>query len=248
MLFTGISTFAQSVEPIKGDVNGDGQVDVADIANIIDIMAKGEAGYFYFGTVRPTAQNYNQLPGVIGSYTSIAEASGATATVAAGETLYMMCPASWVEGKSVEMEDEAGNSISFLEEKDVVTIPGYTIFRTQVFSDEKTVVLKDPSVTYYFSAGGTVPTVDNYTTVNSATTDLSKPIRWYNDTGHDAVVYVVAPSDKTVIMKDGSILVPFPCIEYPAISIPNHKVWVSADYYYQIDVIARGSYVQVELF
>jgi hypothetical protein len=41
MMFASISVFAQGVEPIKGDVNGDGRVDVADIANIIDIMAKG---------------------------------------------------------------------------------------------------------------------------------------------------------------------------------------------------------------
>lgn len=113
MMFASISVFAQGVEPIKGDVNGDGRVDVADIANIIDIMAKGEAGYFYFGNVRPTTENYTSLPGVIGSYTSIAEASGATATIAAGETLYMMCPASWMEGKSVELEDESVNPISF---------------------------------------------------------------------------------------------------------------------------------------
>ena len=113
MMFASISVFAQGVEPIKGDVNGDGRVDVADIANIIDIMAKGEAGYFYFSNVRPTTENYTSLPGVIGSYTSIAEASGATATIAAGETLYMMCPASWMEGKSVELEDESGNPSVF---------------------------------------------------------------------------------------------------------------------------------------
>ena len=142
MLLTVISAFAQSNAPLKGDVNGDGRVDVADIANIIDIMAKGEAGYFYFGTVRPTAENYTSLPGVVGSYTSIAEASGATATIAVGETLYMLCPASWMEGKTVEIEDEAGNPISFLEEKDVVTISGYVIYRTQVLNDEKNVVLK----------------------------------------------------------------------------------------------------------
>ena len=142
VLLTGISAFAQSVEPIKGDVNGDRRVDVADIANIIDIMAKGEAGYFYFGNVRPTTENYTSLPGVIGSYTSISEASGATATIAAGETLYMMCPASWMEGNSVELEGEDGNPVSFLEEKDVTTISGYVIYRTQVLNDEINVVLK----------------------------------------------------------------------------------------------------------
>ena len=42
MLLTGISAFAQSNAPLKGDVNEDGKVDVADIACIIDIMANGQ--------------------------------------------------------------------------------------------------------------------------------------------------------------------------------------------------------------
>ena len=155
MMLASISAFAQSIEHIKGDVNGDGRVNVADIASIIDIIAKGEAGYFYFGNVRPTAENYTSLPGVIGSYTSISEASGATATIAAGETLYMMCPASWMEGKSVELEDESGNPISFLEEKDAITISGYVIYRTQALNDEKTVVLKTKWPETYFSYFGT---------------------------------------------------------------------------------------------
>jgi len=46
------SAFAQSEnnEPLNGDVNGDGKVDVADINAVISIMKKGEAGYFYLGT------------------------------------------------------------------------------------------------------------------------------------------------------------------------------------------------------
>lgn len=169
MIFASISAFAQSIEHIKGDVNGDGRVNVADIASIIDIIAKGEAGYFYFGNVRPTAENYTSLPGVIGSYTSISEASGATATIAAGETLYMMCPASWMEGKSVELEDESGNPISFLEEKDAITISGYVIYRTQALNDEKTIVLKTQPVDngdYYFGVA-TEDQVQNQSYINS---------------------------------------------------------------------------------
>lgn len=52
--------FAQSnSEPMKGDVNGDGKVDVADIAAIIKIMKDGggTAGeikyYWYVGTIIP---------------------------------------------------------------------------------------------------------------------------------------------------------------------------------------------------
>ena len=56
------SAFAQSGnnEPLKGDVNDDGKVDVADINEIIKIMkdAGGTAGetvyYWYVGTIPPT--------------------------------------------------------------------------------------------------------------------------------------------------------------------------------------------------
>ena len=38
MLLVSICTFAQSGTPLKGDVNGDGVVDVADIVAILEIM------------------------------------------------------------------------------------------------------------------------------------------------------------------------------------------------------------------
>lgn len=50
---------AESETPIKGDVNGDGRVDVADIAAIIEIMKNNGGGdgknYFYAGTTKPTS-------------------------------------------------------------------------------------------------------------------------------------------------------------------------------------------------
>lgn len=204
MMFASISVFAQGVEPIKGDVNGDGRVDLADIASIIDIIAKGEAGYFYFGTARPTAENYTSLPGVIGSYTSISEASGATATIAAGETLYMMCPASWMEGKSVELEDESGNPISFLEEKDAITISGYVIYRTLALNDEKTVVLKTQPVDngdYYFGVA-TEDQIQNQSYINGLGYNIAgeKPATINFEEGYN--VLVVPESWGTPIVKD----------------------------------------------
>ena len=104
VLLGSVSVFAQSGNnaPLKGDVNEDGTVDVADITAIINIMKDGggtvsEGNYFYFGTTEPTAVNYKTLPGVVTSYTSIDEAIGATATVEAGETLYMLCPTAWMQ-------------------------------------------------------------------------------------------------------------------------------------------------------
>ena len=53
---------AQS-ETVKGDVNGDGVVDVADIAAVIKIMAENgdieKKYYWYVGNETPTINDYN---------------------------------------------------------------------------------------------------------------------------------------------------------------------------------------------
>ena len=64
-LLLSVSAFAQSGnnEPLKGDVNGDGKVDVADINAVIKIMkdgggTSGETTYYwYVGATQPTAVN-----------------------------------------------------------------------------------------------------------------------------------------------------------------------------------------------
>ena len=70
-MLLSVSAFAQSGnnEPLKGDVNGDGTVDVADIAAIIEIMKNGGGTgeqttyYFSVGTTAPTASNYTTANG-----------------------------------------------------------------------------------------------------------------------------------------------------------------------------------------
>ena len=158
MLLSCASAFAQSGNtPAKGDVNEDGTVDVADIVAVIDIMKNGggtaTVGYFYLGTTKPTALNYKTLPGAVTSYASFDDAVGATASVAAGQTLYLLCPAAWVEEKTPTLEDKDGNSISFLEEKDEVTISDYVIYKTQVWNAPNDVVLKTETPTYYSYVG-----------------------------------------------------------------------------------------------
>jgi len=60
MLLMSMGAFAQSNEPLEGDVNNDGKVDVADIVKIIDIMQNSETPveetkyYWYFGTTKLT--------------------------------------------------------------------------------------------------------------------------------------------------------------------------------------------------
>jgi len=64
LMLMGTSAMAQS-ETLKGDVNGDGAVDVADIAAVIQIM-KDNGGietkyYWYAGWTEPSAENIAEL-------------------------------------------------------------------------------------------------------------------------------------------------------------------------------------------
>ena len=118
MMLTSVCAFAQNGNAKKGDVNNDGQVDVADIVAVIDIMKNGGGtvevgGYFYLGTTQPTAENYKTLPGVVTTYTCIDDAVGMSVSVSSGQTLYMLCPATWMDGKTAHLEDNSENKFSF---------------------------------------------------------------------------------------------------------------------------------------
>lgn len=159
--------------PLKGDVNGDGMVDVADIVAVIDVMEKGDAGYFYLGTTQPTAENYASLPGVVSTYTSITEANGATINVTDGQTIYLLCPASWVEGKTVKLDDNDGNPINFSE--DLETVSGYVVYTANGLSSSKTISLKveNTVVNYYWYVGQTNPS--SMSSITPIVTDNESP-------------------------------------------------------------------------
>ena len=155
VLLTSASTMAQSGNngTLKGDVNSDGSVDVADIVAVIDLIQKGqeagEAGYFYLGTTKPTATNFTTLAGAVTTYTSIDEAVGTNVSVAAGETLYILCPTNWLKTKDVALEDGGGETVNF-SNKDAATISGYTIYETQAWKASSTPTLKImPSYFWY---------------------------------------------------------------------------------------------------
>ena len=165
VLLTSASAMAQggNYSPLQGDVNGDGSVDVADIVAVIDLIQKGqeagEAGYFYLGTTKPTATNYTTLAGAVATYTSIDEAVGTKVSVAAGETLYMLCPTSWTKTKDVALEDESGETVNF-SNKDAATISGYSIYETSAWKASSTATLKIiPS--YYWYCGQPVEQGEN---------------------------------------------------------------------------------------
>lgn len=62
MLLMSMGAFAQSNEPLEGDVNKDGKVDVADIVKVIDIMQNSAPQptvtyYWYAGLTLPDETN-----------------------------------------------------------------------------------------------------------------------------------------------------------------------------------------------
>lgn len=176
-MLLSLGAFAQNGETLKGDVNGDGKVDVEDVTSVVDIILSGKTyGYFYFGTTEPTAENFTSLPGVIASYTSIGEAVGATVSVESGQALYMLCPASWMKGKHVEVEDGEGNSYDFVEDTDAGTISGYVIYKTQAFNEATDAILRfnnSSAETYYWYVGQTDPS--SMSSIDPIVTDTSSP-------------------------------------------------------------------------
>lgn len=212
-LLLSVSAFAQSSEILKGDVNNDGKVDVADINAIINIMKKGEAGYFYLGTTQPTAENYKTLPGVITTYTTIGEVSGTSASITVGQTLYMLCPSSWMDGMNVEIEDENGNTFSFLEAFDAATISDYSLYKTQVWN--------------------------NATKLTITVTETRKPVEFGVGTTYQNAVWTIVGQLTDNLHVDGisNAYGDYLFIKYDKNDIVNN-LWINSDIPSQIDLDA----------
>ena len=228
VLLSCASTFAQSGNngALKGDMNGDGRVDVADITAIVDIVMKGEAGYFYLGTTQPKAENYQTIPGVVASYMSIGEALGTTASVAAGETLYMLCPAGWMKGENVIIEDEDGNSVSFSDDVDNVTISGYAIYKTQTWNDAATIMLKASTYDYYFGQA-TEDQIQNQSYINSLINNMSgKPTQLDIKEGFNILIVPKTWGLPTIKDPAGFLFSSYECDELGIVNPTNKLVFV----------------------
>ena len=235
MMLASVCAMAQStiIEPAKGDVNSDGQVDVADIVAVINIMKSGGGsvevgGYFYLGTTQPTAGNYKTLPGVVTTYTSIGDAIGTTASVSAGQTLYMLCPTAWVQGKTMAIEDNSGETINFLEDVDTITISGYSIYKTQVLNTSSTVTLKTvPVETVSWYVGTSKPTASDITTISEYPTS-SNPLTYTNNSGAKSHIFVLTNSDKTVTFINIAFQRPIDQVAVDTTTIPGYNIFETA--------------------
>lgn len=219
------SAFAQSSETLKGDVNGDGKIDVEDVTSVVDIILSGKTyGYFYFGTTEPTEENFTLLPGDVASYTSISEAVGTTVSIAEGETLYMLCPAAWMKGKHVEVEDGEENTYKFLDDADALAISGYVIYQTQAFNEATDVMLKfnnSSAETYYWYVGQTDPSSMNSITPLSSNA-ASEGAGW-RTIGLQSDLDNISSSNK---LWDGSIISTGTTKTTNYIALPNDRLFM----------------------
>ena len=106
ILLGSASAFAQSGSetPIKGDVNGDGVVDIADIAAVIDIIKNNQGPttyYWYVGHVSESnAMDNTYLTNLVtgengNSTTSTTGPSTLTIPTTSGEVLLYIYPTIW---------------------------------------------------------------------------------------------------------------------------------------------------------
>ena len=154
VLLSSVSVFAQSGgnEPLKGDVNEDGTVDVADIVSVIKIMkdSGGAAGektyYWYAGTEVVTTDNFTDVASKIPE-SEIPEAGSVTA---AGQYIYFVMPETM---RLASLELVGGSAIDF----ECTDVMGYRIYKTSSQVNGQ-VNYSIEQTKYYWYVGTTAPT------------------------------------------------------------------------------------------
>ena len=199
VLLSCVSAMAQSGnnESLKGDVNGDGTVDVADLTAIIKIMkdAGGAVGekmcYWYAGTKQVEASNFTDIASRIPE-SEIPQTGSVSAT---GQFVYFVLPET---KRLASLVGADGSSIEY----DCTNAFGYRIYKTLNTINE-TVYYAVEQVIYYWYVGTTKPTVVNGTVANAETdvwTNIgtTKPNQIYIESADDYTFpkwYVAIPTE-----------------------------------------------------
>ena len=236
IMFSCASAFAQSgnSDPLKGDVNEDGVVDVADIAAIIEIMKNGGGivdnnYYWYVGKSIPESINGDgwTLLGTDLSGVSYIQADTSNDPDYTFPKFYVVLPTS-LNFKPYNTDGSKDESALWTPSTWSVN-NAYTVWSlNDNTSDINSRFKKEPEMNYYFSVGTDAITSDNYTTVNNATTDIPTTQEFTNNSGRKSLIYILVPSNKTVTATDLAITsIISPLIEDTSITIPNHKVYVT---------------------
>lgn len=193
MLLTSMCAFAQGEnnEPLKGDVNGDGKVDVADITAIVKIiMENGGTSeptkyYWYAGTTPVTTDNYQQIASQVTSYENEYYVTTTSRTY-----IYILV----ASNKNVTLIEPTLNAPIDLIEMTDINIPNHTIYRSygKCMGENIQIRISDgvsptPEATYYWYVGTTLPSDPTNSDEN---TDTNK---WTQINSTPNSLHVVSP-------------------------------------------------------
>ena len=177
MLLMSVCSFAQNNNtPLKGDVNEDGQVDVADIAAVINIMKNGGGTtdgklYFSVGTTAPTASNYttaNNATTTIPTTETYWNNSGAKASI------YILVPSN----KTITIVDASIQSPYAFTEDTSVTITNHKVYKTtaRIANGGGIKITITDAPVYYWYVGNTKPTSVDINNIQTSATEIG----WHN--------------------------------------------------------------------
>lgn len=213
-LLMSMGAFAQSNEPLEGDVNKDGTVDVADIIAVIKIMKDGGGAvgekmcYWYVGTNNGntvTADNFTDVASRIPE-SEVPETGSVTAN---GQYVYFVMPETKHLGALV---DGNGSAVEFT----CTDVMGYHIYKTASMISGMLNYTTEQTI-YYWYVGQTAPTstitevtgaqegwhkigpsIDTYTINSPLYNSISNPIAGSSKT----YWYVAVPSTSSLSIHD----------------------------------------------
>ena len=234
VLLCSVSAFAQSGdgEPLKGDVNGDGMVDEADVITVIGIMANGGGiveqpkYYWYVGTTKPTSLSQATI---VDKYESSYTFTNPSTTEKC--YVYVLTNAD----KEVIFKDPAFTYGEASKTEDITTIPGYKITSTagRLARGGSVLVCVLDDGWKHFYVGTTQPTAENYETLTPQFSSLSDMNGATVHVPASGKVYVMLPYQdspnqsrmkRAFIDGEGNVVT---CIERTgdAQTIPFHMIW-----------------------
>lgn len=201
MLLVSAGAFAQSNEPLKGDVNGDGIVDVADVVSILHVLknAEGTDGekmyYWYAGAANDNAvrvDNYTDVASLIAK-SEIPESGTVTSN---GQYVYFVMPASW---HLSSLTDAGGSAVEY----SCIDVGLYNIYKTTGIVNG-TLNYSTEGIKYYFyigtDEGDNYITADNYTSIATLVSEI--PTAPFVLNANDKYIYIVVPATYTVTGQD----------------------------------------------
>ena len=228
VLLSSVSAFAQSGnnEPLKGDVNEDGTVDVADIVDVIKIIKNSDGSdsdgkkYWYVGTTKPSSLSQASVVDEYESEYTYINNSGGKANIFALTN----------NNKSVTFLDLAIGVMNLDQEEEVdsTSIQGYKIYQTSgriaVGSEIMLVISgKSQADKCYWYVGTTKPTsLDEATIIDS----YQSKYFYTNDSGGKACIYALTNNDVSLEFKG---IAKITQEEVDSTTIPGYTIYQTSD-------------------